>query len=100
MLSGEVARLRASPANAKHPRNKKMLDDAERRLNILFDALNNEEVSAMVTENMLNLVRALEARDYATAQRIHVDLLTRKSDEVSQWMVGVKWLVDLARTTQ
>lgn len=74
-----------------------MLDDAERRLNIFFDALNNEEVSAPVIEAMMSLIQALEARDYAAAHRIHVDLLTRKSDEVGQWMVGVKWLVDLLR---
>lgn len=34
-----------------------MLDDAERRLNIFFDALNNEEVSPQVIEAMMSLIQ-------------------------------------------
>ncbi len=64
--------------------------DAEKRLNILFDHLNNEDLLKPDTvESMSELAEALQARNYEQAQAIHVDIMTNKTDECGNWMVSV-----------
>ena len=41
---------------------------------------------------------ALQSRDYDTAQRIQVDLVTTRYEECGSWLVGVKRLIDNAKT--
>lgn len=68
---------------------KQQVDDAERRLNILFDHLNNEDLLKPNTiEDMANLARAIQARDYATASSIHVAIMTNQNGECGNWMVS------------
>ena len=63
--------------------------DTEKRLNILFDHLNNETLLKPDTiESMEELAQALSARDYETAQAIQLDLHTNKLDQCGQWMVS------------
>ena len=97
------------------------MDDLERRLNPLFDALNCETLSAGVVDQLIVLTRgalsfflsfprsmsiltdgdellaavAMEARDRPAALAIHVDLLTKGSvtDDIGLWMAGVKQLI-------
>ena len=62
--------------------------DAEKRLNTLFDHLNNQDLLKEDTvQDMIKLAKALYSRDYGLAQSIHVDLLTNKTDECDSWMV-------------
>lgn len=77
------------------PNQKRLVDDLERRLNPLFDALNCETLSAGVVEQLIVLTRAMEARDRPAALAIHVDLLTKGSvtDDIGLWMAGVKQLI-------
>ncbi|KAF9331590.1 protein transport protein S31 [Podila minutissima] len=94
VLSSELglARQYATPA-AKRP-----LDDAEKKLNVLFDMLNNEEASPVVVEQMLLLTQALQVKNYNAAYQTHLELHSTRTDEVSAWMTGVKRLiVDNAR---
>ena len=63
--------------------------DTEKRLNILFDHLNNQDLLKEETiQEMVKLSKALQARDFGLAQSIHVDLLTNKTDECGNWMVS------------
>ncbi|KAG0303589.1 protein transport protein S31 [Dissophora globulifera] len=97
VLASELALARqyATPA-AKRP-----LDDAEKKLNVLFDMLNNEEVSAPVVDQMLLLAQALQTKNYNSAYQIHLELHSTRTDEVSSWMTGVKRLiVDNAKIQQ
>jgi len=77
------------------PQQKRLLDDVERRLNPLFDALNCETLSKNVCDQLLVLVQAMDAHDREAAASIHMDLLTRGSqtDDIGLWMSGVKQLV-------
>lgn len=79
-----------TPANQK-----RLVDDLERRINPLFDALNCETLSKPVVEQLVLLTRAMEARDRPAALAIHVDLLTRGSqtDDIGLWMSGIKQLI-------
>jgi protein transport protein SEC31 len=94
-----------------------MVDDVERRLSPLFDALNCETLPAPIVELLIVLTRgkfltllvsttqalidgmfvfaAMEARDRPAALAIHVDLLTRGSQttDIALWMSGLKQLI-------
>ncbi|KAI4524793.1 hypothetical protein K525DRAFT_262233 [Schizophyllum commune Loenen D] len=91
VVSGELNRMRQTTP----PQQKRLVDDLERRINPLFDALNCETLSAPVVEQLLVLTRAMEARDRPAALAIHVDLLTRGSqtDDIGMWMSGIKQLI-------
>lgn len=72
--------------------------DTEKRLNNLFDHLNNETLLRPDTiASMQDLASALRDRDYDTAQAIQVDLHTNKVDQCGTWMVGVKRLIAMTR---
>lgn len=76
--------------------NKQVLD-TEKRLNILFDHLNNEDLLTQPTIDLLNsLIETLNARDYQTALNIHLDLLTNHSHEGGNWLVGIKRLIQFS----
>jgi len=77
------------------PQQRRVIEDLERRLNNLFDALNCETLSPAIVDQLLVLTKAMEAHDRPAALAIHVDLLTRGSatDEIGIWMSGVKQLI-------
>lgn len=76
--------------------NKQVLD-TEKRLNILFDHLNNEELLTQPTIDLLNsLIDSLNSKDYQTALNIHIDLMTNHSHEGGNWLVGIKRLIQFS----
>ena len=82
------------------PSFKAQVLDTEKRLNILFDHLNNEDLLKPDTvESMVELARALQSRNYELATAIHVDIMTQKTEECGNWMVGVKRLLGMSRAT-
>ncbi|KAF8828347.1 hypothetical protein HHX47_DHR4000810 [Lentinula edodes] len=91
VISKELERLKGSVPLTQ----KRQVDDLERRINPLFDALNCETLSKPVVEQLLVLTGAMNARDRPAALAIHVDLLTRGSqtDDIGLWMSGVKQLI-------
>lgn len=96
ILNADMQRVKArAPSSFKA-----QVDDAERRLNILFDHLNNEDLLKPNTvADMVELARAIQARDYETARAIHLDILTNRTDECGNWMVGVKRLISMSKAT-
>ncbi|KAL8873950.1 MAG: hypothetical protein Q9174_000637 [Haloplaca sp. 1 TL-2023] len=78
LLNADMQRVKArAPANFQ-----KQVNDTEKRLNILFDHLNNQDLLKEDTvDSMVELSRALEAREYEKAQALHLDLLTHKTDQ-------------------
>jgi protein transport protein SEC31 len=77
-----------------------VVDDTERRLNGLFDAMNNTDIAKDLLERLMMISKSLEARDYDGAQRIHMDLMTTKMTECGQWLIAIKRLTELARACQ
>lgn len=64
--------------------------DTQKRLNLLFDHLNNEELVQPATiEQLVELAQAIESKDYATAQKLQVEIQRDKTDECGNWMVRV-----------
>lgn len=73
------------------------LRDLEKRLSILFDHLNNDD---LITDGAANLLQkigdALEARDNAVATAAYSELVSTHSDELGNWHIGVKRLITMA----
>ena len=91
-----MARVKAkAPANFKP-----QVLDTEKRLNILFDNLNNGTLLKQNTvDDMAQLSQALQAKDYEKAGSIQVNIMTHRTEECGQWMVSVdseKLVVDAA----
>ncbi|PCH44664.1 hypothetical protein WOLCODRAFT_26929 [Wolfiporia cocos MD-104 SS10] len=91
VISGELERLKGTTP----PQQRRLVDDLERRINPLFDALNCETLSRPVCEKLLVLTRAMDAHDREAAMGLHMDLLTTGSltDDIGLWMSGVKQLI-------
>ncbi|KAI0900445.1 hypothetical protein F4806DRAFT_448670 [Annulohypoxylon nitens] len=74
--------------------------DTQKRLNLLFDHLNNEELVRPDTiEQLTILAQALESKNYPEAQRLQVEIQRDKTEECGNWMVGVKRLVQMSKVT-
>jgi protein transport protein SEC31 len=70
---------------------KQHIADTEKRLNILFDHLNNEDLLKPDTlQEMNGLAGHLQNRQYDEAIAIFSDLMTNKTDEGSNWMVSLR----------
>ncbi|KAI5791674.1 hypothetical protein DFH27DRAFT_570045 [Peziza echinospora] len=96
LLSSDMNRVRS----VAPPSHERQVRDTEKRLNILFDHLNNEDLlSPDALNSMLTLAQAMAVRDYATAHTIHLDLVTNRTEECTNWMTGVKRLIDMSRVT-
>jgi len=68
---------------------KAQVNDTGKRLNILFDHLNNEDLLKPDTvAQMVELAQALRAREFEQAQAIHVDVMSNKTEECGNWMVS------------
>ncbi|KAI9741327.1 MAG: protein transport protein S31 [Cirrosporium novae-zelandiae] len=94
ILNSEMQRVKSiAPASYKA-----QVNDTEKRLNILFDHLNREDLLKPDTvDQMAELAGALQQRDHEAAMGIHLDILTNKTEECGHWMVGVKRLIGMSR---
>ena len=64
--------------------------DTQKRLNILFDHLNNEDLLKPDTIERLNaLALALQSKDYDTASRMQVEIQRDQLEECGNWMVSL-----------
>ncbi len=71
------------------------VNDTEKRLNILFDHLNNEDLlKEQTVKDMVKLAQSLQARNYEQANMIHVDIMTNRTEECGNWMVCQIFILD------
>lgn len=85
-LSGELSRIKARDLPAHVHR---IVNDTERRLNILFDELNNDAVDSSTTGQLDQISKAIAAHDPNTALALHVDLATNATGEATHWAVSL-----------
>lgn len=96
IFSGDMQRV----ASKAPPSFAAQVKDTQKRLNILFDHLNNEElVKPETVARLSELAEALNAKNYDVAARFQVDIQREKTDECGNWMVGVKRLVSMSKVT-
>lgn len=75
--------------------------DTEKRLGLLFDHLNNEDLLKEDTvQQMVALSRSVEGRNFESAQGLLTGLMKNKLEsEGGNWMVGVKRLIAMSKAT-
>ncbi|KAJ3357627.1 protein transport protein S31 [Allomyces javanicus] len=88
VLNNALQRAKAGSA----PAQRRLVEDVDRRMNQLFDALNAGTLAEGVVAALHTYARAVEQRDWATAVRVHQELSVSQFDA---WMIGLKRLVDL-----
>lgn len=77
---------------SKAPQNfAPQVKDTQKRLNLLFDHLNNEELVKPDTIAQLSqLANALESKNYGEAHQIQVNIHENKTEECGNWMVSLQ----------
>lgn len=72
---------------------KPQVDDMEKRINILFDHLNNEDLLRPDTvQQMVELSQAVSGKDWDRANSMFVQLQEAKMEtEGTHWMVSTLW---------
>lgn len=70
-----------------------MVDETERKLNALFDALNCGTIAPAAIPLLLQLVAAMGARNQQAALGLHLELATTSSGELSSALTGIKFLI-------
>jgi protein transport protein SEC31 len=86
IFTPEIARIKASAPQ----QYKAQVEDMEKRLNILFDHLNNEDLlSATTVQEVVTISQAVQNRDWDQAQSLFNTLQTEKlATEGTNWMVS------------
>lgn len=85
ILSQDMQRVASkAPANFAP-----QVKDTQKRLNLLFDHLNNDELVQPATiEQLSELARYLAGRNYDAAQQIQLEIQKTKTEECGNWMVS------------
>lgn len=73
---------------------KKMAEDAEKKIAILFDQMNNSEVPQDVVGKLNELVAALNVNDFQNAHRTQLEMMTTRIEVTGGWIVGIKRIID------
>ena len=69
--------------------------DTQKRLNILFDHLNNEElVKPDTIQRLSELAEALQGKNFDAASKMQVDIQREKTEECGNWMASLLYFVD------
>ncbi|KAJ1886116.1 protein transport protein S31, partial [Kickxella alabastrina] len=95
-----VGSLGAHLARAKQfaaPAQKRMVEDADRRLSLLFDLMNCAEVKPQLVAGFEQLCAALDARQFPQALQCQAELMALGS-EITSNLVGVKHLINVLKT--
>lgn len=95
-LSSLLQRLRAiSPDKYRRP-----LDDTDRRLSILYDQLNNSQLSPGTLAQIHMLAACIASSDWGRGYAIHLELTGDKMHEVRDWIVGIKTLIVVGKKSE
>ncbi|KDD72942.1 hypothetical protein H632_c2706p0, partial [Helicosporidium sp. ATCC 50920] len=99
-LAPVVASLRAlhgvcSQAVAAHPQKAREMEDAGKRIGVLFWQLNQGSLSQGAGGKLVQLCAAMEAADYARANAALASLTSADWDEAAAWLPSLKRVVKL-----
>ncbi|XP_015273402.1 PREDICTED: protein transport protein Sec31A [Gekko japonicus] len=78
-------------ASATDPQTKRKLDDANKRLEFLYDKLREQTLSPMIINGLHNIARSIETRNYTEGLNIHTHIVsTSNFSETSAFMPVLK----------
>jgi protein transport protein SEC31 len=83
ILNNEMQRIKSrAPANYRP-----QVLDTEKRINLLFDHLNSQDIKPDTVEEVKELAQSIQSRQHDQATTLLTELMTTKTDEGSHWMV-------------
>ncbi|KAJ8286744.1 hypothetical protein GJAV_G00042790 [Gymnothorax javanicus] len=78
-------------AAASDPQTKRKLDDANKRLEFLYDKLREKTLSAAIVGGLHNMARSIETRSYTDSLNIHTHIVSNSNfSETSAFMPVLK----------
>jgi len=92
-VKGVLSMLLDASAQDNTPANAKKREDIAKRLEELYSMLQNGQVRAAAAQKLLQLVKAVEAQDFPTANKIQMELCKMDWDTNRNWLMGVKRLI-------
>ncbi|KAL2160036.1 hypothetical protein VTH06DRAFT_1691 [Thermothelomyces fergusii] len=96
LLCQEMQRVASKAPAAFAPQVK----DTQKRLNLLFDHLNNQELVRPDTiEQLTTIAEAITGKNYELASKLQTEIHRDKMDECGQWMAGLKRLISMSKAT-
>ncbi|KAF7192549.1 Protein transport protein sec31 [Pseudocercospora fuligena] len=98
LLAPEVARIRSVAPQSFKPQ----VDDMAKRIDILFDHLNNQDLLQPDTvQQMVQISQHVQRKEWDQAQSLFTEIQQAKLEsEGTHWMVGVKRLIAIGRATK
>ena len=92
-LTAELQRVQASaPEKYRRP-----LEDSDRRLNVLFDQINNGVLGEPILAKLRHITQLLAQKDFANAYRTNMELTASSMDECREWITGLKTLITVGK---
>ncbi|OXB84101.1 UNVERIFIED_CONTAM: hypothetical protein H355_012219 [Colinus virginianus] len=77
--------------SASDPQTKRKLDDANKRLEFLYDKLREQTLSPAIVSGLHNIAKSIETRDYVEGLNIHMHIVsTSNFSETSAFMPVLK----------
>jgi len=96
ILNTEMQRIKSRAPAAFKPQ----VIDTEKRLAILFDHLNNGGTVSPGTVDVLKQVaQQIQSREHDEAAQVITTMMSAKANEGTNWMVGVKRMIQMSKAT-
>ncbi|KAM0793724.1 hypothetical protein ACM66B_001148 [Microbotryomycetes sp. NB124-2] len=90
-LTAQLDALKSGPPGP--PQQVKMIQDTEKRINLLFDMLNCETLSGASVNRLLEVCKAIDARNKQQALDSHLQMITSGATDVGSFQAAVKFLI-------
>ncbi|XP_021566838.1 protein transport protein Sec31A isoform X7 [Carlito syrichta] len=85
-------------SSATDPQTKRKLDDASKRLEVLYDKLREQTLSPTIASGLHNIARSIETRNYSEGLTIHTHIVsTSNFSETSAFMPVLKVVLTQAK---
>lgn len=88
-----ITRLQRALRDCQTVVESKVVDDIQKKVNVLSDMWKNGKVSYPVKSTMARLSTAIHRRQCTIANELHLYLMIDHVSEVSKWLVGIKRLI-------
>ena len=77
--------------------DKRPFQEVEKKMLILLDLISKNQIPQDILYRLLDIIKALDHKDFGNASQIQVDLMTNRYELTMQWISGLKRMIDLLR---
>jgi protein transport protein SEC31 len=96
ILNGKLLHVKKAPLP---PAVQKQVASVEKSLGSLFQIMSSKSLNPALVEPLIQISKSIEARDYPAALSLHSKLATDHYDKVGPWTSGIKFLINILKST-